>query len=73
MERFKIVLDYITNLQKLYNDNVCKYEKLLEKYYNTIFRIDNVIELISPLIVWDRCTINGKILKQIAEILKGGK
>ena len=28
------VLDYITNLQKYYNDNVNKYEELLEKYSN---------------------------------------
>lgn len=60
----KIVLDYI-------NDNECKYKKLLENYYNTMFRINTVIELIAPLVAWGECTINGKILKQISDILKG--
>ena len=42
------------------------YQKL-EDYKS---KIDKVIELIEPFIDWGECTINGKILKQISDILK---
>ena len=42
----KLLLDYITNLQQKYNDNVSKYEKLLEKYFNMRHRVDNAIDYI---------------------------
>lgn len=31
--------------------------------------IDRVIEIIEPYVEWDMCTINGKILKMLFEIL----
>lgn len=41
-----LLLNYITNLQQKYNDNVTKYEELLEKYSNIQQRIDNAIQYI---------------------------
>lgn len=44
-----LLLDYITNLQQNYNDNVSKYEELLVKYSNIKQRIDKAIEYIENL------------------------
>ena len=36
-------------------------------------KINKVIEFIEPLVEWEECTINGKMLKTIYDILKENK
>lgn len=43
-EERKKMANYITNLQQYYNENVNKYEELLEKYSNSQQRIDEAIQ-----------------------------
>lgn len=45
-DRCTLLLDYITNLQQNYNDNVTKYEELLEKYFNIQYRIEKALNIL---------------------------
>lgn len=74
--KIKDLLDYINTLQqeniKLISENEAiksiKYT-VDEVIYKS--RINKAIELIEPFVEWGECTINGKILKKILDILKG--
>lgn len=72
-EDVKKLADYINNLQQKYNDNVTKYEELLEKYFNTQQRIDKAIEYIETqhIIFANYDIVVDNQLKQILDILKG--
>ena len=63
----KTLLDYITNLQKYYNDNVNEYEELIVKYSNLQEENENLKEEINNII---RIEITKKELQEENERLK---
>ena len=75
---FDDLLDYITNLQQenerlkeenaLVNDRNNDYRRTKEHYKSCCEKASNLIE---PLVEWGECTINGKMLKSVYDILNG--
>lgn len=68
----KTILDYITDLQeeleeekRINQENLKLIDKLEEK-------TEKASGLIEPLVEWGECTINGKILKNVYDILNEG-
>lgn len=60
----KLEMVYVGD-RNAFNDIVCAYDSLLVKN-------EKAIEMCEPLVEWGECTINGKILKQIYNILQNG-
>lgn len=71
-EETHLLLDYITNLQEeLEEEKRINQEdlKLIDKLEEGIEKASSLIE---PLVEWGECTINGKILKSVYDILNVG-
>ena len=47
-------------------------EMIYKDYYDYKSRVEKAIEICEPLVEWGECTINGKILKRIYNILQNG-
>ena len=56
----KLLLDYITNLQECYNDNVNRYEELIEKYSNLQEENEKLNTVIETLKETNHLLINQK-------------
>ena len=58
---------YLEKIEKLENHK----RGMLVELFKVNDKVDKAIEIIEPLVEWGECTINGKILKQIYDLLKG--
>ena len=65
--------EFIGKLEALYVGERNCLDELLATYDELERKINKAVEICEPFVEWGECTINGKILKQIQDVLIKGE